>query len=167
MKLKIVIICLFTIMLYNCNQKTISPRFNHVMLYTVDLESTVNVYTSAFDLKVTNHLKKLKRTQEDGSVSEVEVNIALLKFAGQDFVFEIAEIPNLSQTNNPEYNVYQHIGIDVVDIESASKRILKADGEVLRPIETVEMNGLTTKHKFFKGPNGETIELMQIISGKF
>ena len=159
----LMIICMFQ----SCNKKSVSPRFTHVMLYTADLKVTLNFYTSAFDLEITNHLKTIKRTQKDGSVSEADINIAFLKFKGQDFVFEIAEIPNLSQTENPGYNVFQHVGIDVVDIKSASDRILEAGGTILRPEELVEAKGITTKHAFFTGPSGETIELMQVLDGEF
>lgn len=166
LKLLLSILCVISIF-HSCNKREVSPRFNHVMLYTENLEGTIKFYTSAFDLIVTNKLKKLKRTQEDGSISEAEVNIAFLKFANQDFVYEIAEIPNLSQTEIPGYNVFHHIGIDVKDINLVSDRILKAGGKVLRPEELVEAQGITTKHAFFTGPNRETIELMQVISGEF
>ncbi|AXT20922.1 hypothetical protein D7030_10800 [Flavobacteriaceae bacterium AU392] len=167
MKLRILIFYFLATILFNCEYKAASPRFNHVMLYTDDLDATIDFYTTAFDIKVTNHLKKIKRTQKDGNVYESEINIVFLKFPNQGFVYEIAEIPNLSQTENPGYNVLHHVGIDVKNIESASDRILKAGGIILRPQELVEAEGITTKHAFFKGPNGEAIELMEVISGAF
>lgn len=162
------LILIFIISFYRCSTATkTSPRFNHVMLYTSNLESTVNFYTTAFDLEVTNTIKKLKRTKQDGSISESEVNIALLKFLNQGFVLEIAEISNLTESVTSGYNVYQHLGVNVINIETALERIIKAGAEVIAPLELAEMNGLSTQHVFLKGPNGETIELMQVMSGSF
>ena len=116
-------------------------------------------------ISVAIDIKKLKRTLEDGQTVEQEINLALLKFPGHYFALEIGETLD-SLPNNTRAN-YAHVGIEVEDIESASERIIKAGGLSSRPITQVETESILAKTAFFTGPDGETIELMQIISGNF
>lgn len=148
------------------SNKPLSPRFNHVFLAVPDVEKSIAFYTAAFDVEVTRHLKSLKRIDENGNTSEIEINIALLQFPGQDFVYEIGERPDFLTPENANAS-YQHVGIDVVDIDASLQRALEAGATLLRPISEVEVEGLRLKNVFFSGPNGESLELMQIISGEF
>jgi catechol 2,3-dioxygenase-like lactoylglutathione lyase family enzyme len=147
-------------------QETVSPRFNHVMLYVSDLEASIDFYTKAFDLKVTNRLDSLRITQPDGSQIAADVNMAFLKFPGQDFVYEFSE-----RANYPDSALvgdhFQHLGVDVLDIESAFQRALDAGGKLMAPVRTVEGKGVAAKNAFFRGPDGEVVELMEMISGAF
>lgn len=159
---------LFTIaiILTSCGKKeSLSPRFNHVFLNVSDMERSVDFYTKAFDLKVTNDsVKHLLYTYEDGTKGEVDVNIVFLKFPGQDFVFELGEkaFPDSLQ----KFALFPHIGINVKDIDKAVQKVKNA-GAVVGPIRFVQTHGVELKHTFFKGPDGEVIELDQIISGEF
>ncbi|WP_420838785.1 VOC family protein [Aestuariivivens sediminis] len=63
--------------------------------------------------------------------------------------------------------MFRHAGIDVKDIKKACERVKKAGAEVVVPIRLVQTNGIETKQAFLKGPDGEIIELMQLISGDF
>ena len=157
------------LMLLGCQQNTVdsskTPQFNHVYLHVSDMDNSLAFYTSAFDLQVTKHIKKLKRTLEDGQIVEQEINLALLKFPGHYFALEIGETLD-SRASNTMVS-YAHVGIEVEDIESASERIIKAGGVSSRPITQVETESIQAKTAFFTGPDGETIELMQIISGSF
>jgi len=143
----------------------LSPRFNHVYLKVADIDRSVAFYTSAFDLELVKQIKKLKRTPEDGVATEYDISLSLLKFPGQDFVLEIGENSDL-QAENSNAN-FTHLGIDVLNIEAASERILKAGGVLSRPLSLVETEDIKAKTMFFTGPDGETIELMQLISGDF
>lgn len=142
-----------------------SPRFNHVYLTVDNLETSIEFYTTAFDLKVTDRVKKLKQTLTDGTVKEVDVNMAFLSFPDQNFLLEIGE-RQAFRSKNDSAN-YAHLGVDVIDIEAAEKRLLKAGATLMRPITLVEANEIKAKNSFYKGPNGESIELMQIIEGEF
>lgn len=143
-----------------------SPRVNHVMLYVSNLDHSIDFYTKAFDLKVTNRLDKLIAVQEDGSEVERTVEMAFLKFPGQDFVFELAEHErDTSSINNPF--LFQHMGVEVTDINSSFKRALDHGGEPLLPVRKVKANGIEALQAFIGGPDGERVELMQIISGEF
>lgn len=129
------------------------------------MDKSVAFYTAAFDLEVSKQIKKIKRTPVDGESGEFDIYLSLLKFPGQDFVLEIGENPDF-QAENSTAN-FTHLGIDVLDIEAASERVLKAGGVLTRPMSLVETEDIKAKNIFFTGPDGETIELMEIISGDF
>ena len=144
----------------------LSPRFNHVMLVVTNLDSSVAFYTAAFDLQVTQRISELRVTGADGAPTARPVKMALLKFPGQDFVLELAERPATASTGPLPY--YQHLGIDVRDIAAAAERVRRAGGREPSPIQTVSTSGgSVAKNMFFRGPSGERLELMQLVSGEF
>jgi catechol 2,3-dioxygenase-like lactoylglutathione lyase family enzyme len=151
----------------SCKTKEpVSPRFNHVVIQVSDMNKSVKFYTDAFDLVVTNDsLKHVVYTLADGTKKEREVNIVLLKFPNQDFVYEMVEVSDYDHSTN--FDKFHHIGIDVRDIKLAFERAIRAGAEVLVPIQLVQTNGIETKQAFLNGPDGEIIELMQLISGNF
>lgn len=100
-----------------------------------------------------------------GNTTEAKTYIVLLRFPNQGFNLEIAANPDL-EADNTNAN-YTHLGIDVMDIETAAERLLKAGAKPVRPITMVEANEIKAKTAFFLGPNGETLELMQVIEGEF
>ena len=103
----------------------LTPRFNHVMLTVANLDSSIAFYTRAFDLEVAQRISSLTVTKPDGSSAVREVKMAFLKFPGQEFVFELAERKIEDDGITP---VFQHVGVDVVDIESAAERVKAAGG---------------------------------------
>ena len=144
----------------------LSPRFNHVMLVVSNLDSSITFYTAAFDLQVAQRITELKVTGANGTPTARPVKMALLKFPGQEFVLEIAERSPTTPPGPPPY--YQHLGVDVRDIEAAAERVRKAGGRDPSPINTVNTStGTVAKNMFFRGPSGELVELMQIVSGEF
>lgn len=143
---------------------SLSPRFNHVMLTVANLDSSVAFYTRAFDVRVTQRLTRLTVTRPDGTTAEREVKMAFLKFPGQEFVFELAERKVADDGISP---VFQHVGVDVRDIETAAERVKAAGGQGFTGIAIVEGEGVKAKTAFFKGPDGENVELMEIVSGEF
>jgi catechol 2,3-dioxygenase-like lactoylglutathione lyase family enzyme len=144
----------------------LSPRFNHVMLVVSNLDSSVAFYTAAFDLQVAQRISELKVTGANGTPNARPVKMALLKFPGQEFVLEMGERPAQAPAGPPPY--YQHLGVDVRDIEAAAERVRKAGGRDLSPINTVSTStGTVAKNMFFRGPSGELVELMQVVSGEF
>ena len=155
------------LMINSCKLKEpISPRFNHVVIQVSNMQKSIDFYTNAFDLKVTNDsLKHVVYTMADGTKSERDVNVVLLKFPNQEFVYEMSEVSEYDHSTN--FDKFHHIGIDVRDIKKAFDRATNAGAEVLVPVRLVQTNGIETKQAFLKGPDGEIIELMQIISGEF
>jgi catechol 2,3-dioxygenase-like lactoylglutathione lyase family enzyme len=148
-------------------QKTaLSPRFNHVMLVVSNLDSSIAFYTTAFDLQVAQRITELRVTGPGGTQSARPVKMALLQFPGQEFVLELAERPAPSIPGPAPY--YQHVGVDVRDIAAAADRVRRAGGRDPSPIQTVSTStGTVAKNMFFRGPSGELVELMQIVSGAF
>jgi len=144
----------------------LSPRFNHVMLVVTNLDSSITFYTAAFDVQVAQRITELNVTGANGVPSARPVKMAFLKFPGQEFVLELGERPAPPSTGPAPY--YQHLGVDVRDIEAAAERVRKAGGRDPSPIQTVRTSsGFVAKNMFFRGPSGELVELMQIVSGEF
>jgi catechol 2,3-dioxygenase-like lactoylglutathione lyase family enzyme len=149
-------------------QAPLSPRFNHVMLVVTNLDSSITFYTTAFDLRVTERITEMTVTGADGATSTRPVKMALLKFPGQEFVLELAERPAPATATTGPAPFYQHVGVDVRDIASAAERVQRAGGRNPSAIQTVRTStGTIAKNMFFRGPSGELLELMQIVSGTF
>jgi len=147
-------------------EAALSPRFNHVMLVVSNLDSSIAFYTAAFDLQVAQRISELRVTGADSASSARPVRMALLRFPGQEFVLELAERPAAATTGPAPY--YQHLGVDVRDIEAAAERVRKAGGRNPSAIQTVSTSsGTVAKNMFFRGPSGELVELMQVVSGEF
>jgi catechol 2,3-dioxygenase-like lactoylglutathione lyase family enzyme len=144
----------------------LSPRFNHVMLLVSNLDSSITFYTAAFDLQVTQRITEVTVIGANGAPTARPVKMALLKFPGQEFVLELAEGPVSTSTGPAPY--YQHLGVDVRDIAAAAERVRKAGGRDPSPIQTVRISSANVaKNMFFRGPSGERVELMQLVSGEF
>lgn len=147
-------------------EAVLSPRFNHVMLFVSNLDSSITFYTTAFDLQVAQRITELTVTGGSGAPAARPVKMALLKFPGQEFVLELAERPAPSSGGPAPY--YQHLGVDVRDIVAAAERVRKAGGQAPSAIQTVSTSsGTVAKNMFFRGPSGELVELMEIVSGEF
>jgi catechol 2,3-dioxygenase-like lactoylglutathione lyase family enzyme len=147
-------------------QAPLRPRFNHVFLYVSNLDSSLQFYESAFDLKVVNRFTELEITQGDSTFKR-NLKIAFLKFANQDFVLELAERPGTIDITN-QSGLFQHVGVEVKDILTAFKKVADAGGKILLQIRRVRTNsGLEIKQAFFTGPDEEEIELIQVVSGGY
>ena len=147
-------------------EAALSPRFNHAMLAVSNLDSSITFYTAAFDLQVAQRITELTVTGANGAATPRPVKMALLKFPGQEFVLELGERPAPPSTGPAPY--YQHVGVDVRDIAAAAERVRKAGGRDPSPIQTVKTSsGTVAKNMFFRGPSGELVELMQVVSGEF
>ena len=144
----------------------LSPRFNHVMLSVSNLDSSITFYSAAFDLQVAQRITELRVTGANGTPSARPVRMALLKFPGQEFVLELSERPAPPSAGPAPY--YQHLGVDVRDIAAAAERVQRAGGRDPSPVQTVSTSsGTVAKNMFFRGPSGELVELMQVVSGEF
>lgn len=149
-------------------EAALSPRFNHVMLFVSNLDSSIAFYSTAFDLQVAQRITELTVTGGSGAPAARPVKMALLKFPGQEFVLELAERAAPSSAGAGAAPYYQHLGVDVRDIVAAAERVRRAGGQAPSPIQTVSTSsGTVAKNMFFRGPSGELVELMQIVSGEF
>lgn len=140
-------------------------RFNHVMLYVQDIDASVEFYTKAFPLQIKERIDVLTRETPDG-MQDANVKIALLTFENQDFLLEIAEQSSFADTDGAARH-YQHLGVNVLDIETAFADLLAAGATESSPIREVRANDIRVKIAFLHGPDGELIELMQVFEGSF
>ncbi len=163
------LVILLIILIFGCGpsetRTPLSPRFNHVVIQVSNMSQSVAFYTTAFDLEVTNELRKLEYTEADGTTKGRDINIVLLKFPGQDFVYEMSEVSLFDSLG--DYRLYHHVGIDVKDIEVAYNRAIAAGAESMVPPRLVKAGNIETKQAFLKGPDGEVLELMQLVAGAF
>ena len=143
----------------------LSPRFNHVMLYVSDLDASIAFYAEAFGVRVSNRVDSLTVVAPDGTETHNRVRMAMLRFADQEFVLELSEQP---APGGGGAALYQHLGVDVTDIEAAAERVQAVGATEFSGIRTVRAHGLGVAHNaFFRGPDGELLELMQMVEGVF
>ena len=135
------------------------------MLYVADLDKSISFYTAAFDLEITGRVTELRILPANETQTTVEVNMAFLRFPSQDFVLEIGQ--NTADDSDGVSPSYQHLGIDVENIEEAEKRLLAAGAKLVSPVQQVSANEIVARNSFYTGPDGEVIELMQIMEGDF
>lgn len=65
------------------------------------------------------------------------------------------------------FALFQHVGIDVKDIDKALQKALNEGPEIISPIRLFQTHGVELKHVFLKVPDGERTELEHIILDKF
>ncbi|MDX2193009.1 MAG: VOC family protein [Gemmatimonadales bacterium] len=165
-RLALLLLCLAVLPLaaFVPSEAALSPRFNHVMLYVGDLDASIAFYTAAFDARVAQRLTQLTVTGPDGQTVTRDVRMALLRFPGQEFVLELAERKAATDVAPP---FYQHLGVDVRDIGAALARAKAAGARTPTGISTVRAGDVVAKNAFFKGPDGELLELMEVVKGEF
>ncbi len=114
------------------------------MLLVSNIDASVEFYTKALGLEVTNRITSLTIENADGTSIEIDVKMAFLKFPGQDFVYEMSE--NSSDDKiEPAGVLFQHVGIDVKDIDAALKRALDTGAELVVLVRTVSALGVKEK----------------------
>lgn len=148
------------------NPESDGPRLNHVMLYVNDLDESVRFYRNAFGMRLDQKLDHLIVQNDTGMYDTLSVNMAFLRFSGSRFVLELSQRA-VNQDSNAVPLHFQHLGIEVDDIELAMKKAGAAGAETVRTVTTVIAEGIKAKNAFFKGPDGEIIELMEILEGAF
>jgi catechol 2,3-dioxygenase-like lactoylglutathione lyase family enzyme len=103
---------------------------------------------------------------DTGRYDSLSVNMAFLRFCGSRFVLELSQRA-VAQDSNAVPIHFQHLGIEVDDIELAMGKVGGAGAETVRTVTTVMAEGIKVKNAFFKEPDGEIIELMEILEGAF
>lgn len=149
------------------NQVEPNPRFNHVVLYVTDMDRSVDFYTDALGLVVHKQINELILVDEEGARrNTVSVNMSLLRLPGSKFIYELIENPIESDIPS-SHGHFQHVGIEVTDIEKSLDRAVMNGAKEATPIRTIEAGDIIAKAVSFKGPDGEQIEFMQILSGDY
>lgn len=163
---------IFLMLTFSCTigkaQQCVScPKFNHVYLSVHDIQSSLNFYTKAFGLKLTDSFSVLEITTADSSFRKY-VKVVFLKFENQDFVYELAERVNKTDSLSRPGNLLQHVGIEVANIKSTLSDAITAGAKLATPIRRVKTNsGLEILQSYINGPDGEVIELTEIVTGGY
>lgn len=151
----------------SCIQQNEYPvlRINHVMLYVSDIDSSVAFYQEVLDLQLHQQISELVLYNDGAPQDSFNVNIALLRLPGSPMNLELAEVPGLDLgVMSPHF---QHIGIGVANIDAYIARLEELGIELTVPKRVLGAGEIKAKTAFFNGPDGESIELMEILSGDF
>lgn len=160
----LLILCLM-LMSFNSNaqSRAVRPIFNRVFLSVSNIYSSLNFYTKAFELEVSQRLNQLKIT-EDNQTDTIDVKLVFLKFPQQDFVLELAESGEVPTTSG----LFQHLGVEVDNINTVFKKLVKYGAEWFVPIRHIKSDGsLEIKQAFFKEPDNEQIEIIKVLNGTY
>ena len=71
------------------------------------------------------------------------------EFPGQNFVYEMAEVARTEDEEGnfvASNNLFQHVGIDVTDIDAALQRALDAGAKLAAPVRLVTANDVKAKN---------------------
>jgi lactoylglutathione lyase len=147
------------IMKEDLSVKDYVTSMHHVGFFCADLEETVNFYTDIFGFKVMLY----------GDVKSKDERLAMLQLGG--LILEILWLPNTSLADLRERakGVLTHFSIMVTNIEAVKSKLLKHPQVVFEETEiryTPNIGGADYRVTFFRGINGERVEIMQDVSGK-
>lgn len=166
MKLTVVILSSLMFMACASNDEHSNPRFNHTFLYVSDADRSAAFYEEAFGMQKYKQLEQLVIQYNDERTDSVNINITLMRMPGYKYNLEFAESPVASDSSYQSPH-FQHIGIEVDDIEVSITRALKAGAVQAREERLIRADDILTKTIFFYGPDKELIELMEILEGDF
>jgi len=164
------VLCFVLILFIACGtndiQKEAKPRYNHVMLTVSDAGASAAFYEEAFGMELYKHLTEMVVLNEDAENDSLRINLFLMRMPGHRFIYEFAESPQAADSTlrSPHY---QHVGIEVDDIDASIERAVAAGAEFAVPKRHLKVSDMEAKTVFFYGLDGEMIELMQMIEGDF
>ena len=143
-----------------------NPRFNHVMLYVTNAEVSKAFYEEAFGMQFHKQVTEMVIFNEEAANDTFAVNITLMRMPGYRFNYEFAQSPVAgdSALQSPHY---QHVGIEVDDIDASIERALNAGAVLAVKKRHLKAGDIEAKTVFFFGPDKELIELMEMIEGDF
>ncbi len=121
----------------------------HIALFTQDLERAVRFYEMLGGVCV-----QRSQAQKPQWVNQ----LALVEISG--FTLEIVQ-PGGGEPAQPQNNVWAHIAVAVDSLEDAIAE-LKEKGVETGPINELPHTFGGVRNAFFTGPDGETIELLQM-----
>ena len=152
----------------SCSDRTgqeSDSSFNHVMLYVSDMEKSVSFYEQAFGMSVHKRIGEVVVQTNQSPADTVQLDLVMLKLPGSDFILELSEqaVPDSLQASP----YFQHLGIEVQDIEAAFDRAMKYGAQQQTNIRTLSTDQITARNVFLRGPDNELIELMEIVEGNF
>lgn len=138
----------------NCGHEHNGPTIEglgHISLHTTDIEKTVDFYTNVLGFQ------KI----EDISHEEADGTLRIVFLLCVDIILEIIQKPN-GKLDGKGDGCFHHLAIQVTGIEEMIS-ILKEEGVVFETENYVDLPHMFNGSKciFFRGPNGESIELFE------
>lgn len=124
----------------------------HIGVHTADMEKSIQFYTEVLGLELT-HQKDLVRP--NGTTRLAFVNAGSL-------IIELIQPADVSGVKERKAGIVDHIAIEVDDIDHVIQSLKEKGVEFNTPEKSVMkdlFNGVS--NIFFKGPNGESLELFQ------
>ncbi|MFN1835212.1 VOC family protein [Balneola sp. MJW-20] len=159
-------ICLIMAYCSSVPDESSNPRFNHAMLYVTDAEASRIFYEEAFGMEFYKQLTQMVVFNEGADNDTMSVNITLMRMPGYRFNYEFAQSPVAGDSTRSSPH-YQHIGIEVDDIDVSIERAMNAGAKLATRKRHLKAGDIEAKTVFFYGPDKELIELMEIIEGDF
>ncbi|WP_235941533.1 VOC family protein [Paenibacillus puerhi] len=119
--------------------------FHHVAIRVYDFEATVSFYTEVLGFTIRHQWgeadgRGIMLDTGDGNYLEV--------FAGG------------KEGPKPE-GAFLHLALRTEDVDGVTERARAAGAEVTVEPKNIDINGIPVRLSFFKGPDGELIELFQ------
>ncbi len=160
------VLCMILACSYSEPQTPSNPRFNHAMLFVIDAEVSRAFYEEAFGMQFYKHLSEMVIFNEESENDTLAINITLMRMPGYKFNYEFAQSP-VAGDSTLQSPHYQHVGIEVDDIDASIERAEKAGAELAVQKRHLKAGDIEAKTVFFYGPDGELIELMEMVEGDF
>lgn len=129
-------------------------RFHHVAFFVGDLQEAIRFYEELFGFRLCF----------TGYVQVANEQVAMLKW--NNMVLELLKVPELDNEELRRRNekIQTHVSFMVKDVAEAKQRLL-ARQDVHFEEETIrvvpDIGPLDLRVTFFRGPNGERIELLE------
>ncbi len=122
---------------------------HHVSLQTRDLDESLRLYRDVLGMTV---------VAKGGSP---ERRIYLLDMGDGSHIELLGPLPDTSRESPAAPAPIAHLALTTTDIQAALERVRGAGYQVTRELCDVSMGDLRATIAFFKGPDGEAIELWQ------
>ena len=133
------------------NEKIYGGGFHHIAMNAYDIDKTVRFYTEGLGFSVYNTWYK-----ENGEIAGVMLE------SGDGAIFEIFPGGAKEQPTG----ILAHIALRTDDCDKAAKAVKALGAQITIEPKDIVINGkekvIPARIMFFKGPDGETIELFQI-----
>ncbi len=143
-----------------------NPRFNHAMLYVTNAEASRAFYEEAFGMQFHKQLTEMVVFNEEAANDTLAINITLMRMPGYRFNYEFVQSP-VAGDSTLQSPHYQHVGIEVDDIDASIEVALQAGAALAVKKRHLKAGDIEAKTVFFYGPDGELIELMEMVEGDF
>lgn len=127
----------------------------HIGVFVEDFERSVKFYTEVLDFKV----------NWKGGLDDKDGHFDIALVQNDAVILEIVRQPDSLRRQRKEDGPIDHIAILYDDVSEMHQKLLKMgyEFETQELVENPEFGGTGAKWIFFRGPDGEHIELAQLL----